>query len=114
MRNSFNSNPTVLDNCQTAAQCRAVHSIVLLLISSHPSGQRDPCGHSDFYHRVSVFFSANAERAIWEGSDGRLIFINIFVSTPRYVAGVVLFTGTRRASAMIKLGLRFIGEVDGK
>jgi len=47
-------------------------------------------------------------------SDGRLIFINILVSTPRYVASVVPLTGTRRASAMIELGLRFIGEVDGK
>jgi len=33
---------------QTARSCPALHCVTLLLISSHPSGQKGSCGHSMF------------------------------------------------------------------
>ena len=46
---------TVFDLNQIAAPDLVSNEFTLLLISSHPSGQKGSFGHSDFYFRVPVF-----------------------------------------------------------
>jgi hypothetical protein len=89
---------TVFDIYQIAGQDLGLNVLTLLLISSHPSGQKGFCGHSIIPFRVPAFLSAAeswpaARAAARGGADGELIRINIFGSGPRYGVSMAQLRG---------------------
>jgi hypothetical protein len=89
---------TVFDIYQIAGQEVGLNVLTLLLIFSHPSGQKGSCGHSVIPYRVPVFLSAAgswpaAQAAACGGADGELILINIFGCGPRYGVSMAQLRG---------------------
>jgi hypothetical protein len=94
----FSDIHTVFDLDQIAGLDLGLDCITLLLISSHPSGQKGSYGHSIFCFRVSVFLFRQGFPA-GAAVDGGLIFINIGDCARRYGEIMARRGGSRPSGA---------------